>query len=229
MNDLVKANDIKSVTQSDNNSVIIENSISDDYNSSPQYQYREREIKHEEKMAEHKVRNTKFITIRVVVAVLAIFATVFVFTQFLHRRDPDYKMNQIAASVQRYNTLHRFDDARLELNKVTDKKKYKKRIKDLESLIEKAEEGYLKNNGVQAPVSSSYAKGKNYKEISEKFKNQGFKTIKSEPIYQKNKLFAKNKIGDVVGITIDGIDDFKSKTLFLKTDIVRISYYAGEG
>ena len=227
MNNLVNVDDRKSVANSESSSAsVIENPITDEHNS--YQQFRDKEIKHEEKMAEHKVRNTKLITLRVVVAFLAIFATVFVFTQYRRQKDPDYKMNQIAATVQRYNTLHRFDDARLELNKVTDKKKYKKRINELEKLIDKAEEGYLNNNGIQAPVSSSYAKGKNYKNIVDKFKKQGFKNIKTEPIYEKNGLIAKKKIGDVVGITIDGIDSFKAKTLFLKTDTVRISYYAGE-
>ncbi len=78
--------------------------------------------------------------------------------------------------------------------------------------------------GCKTPISSSEAKGKDYEEIAEAFKNKGFQNIEFE---KDEDLITgwMTKDGSIESISINGDDDFKAGEIYDEKVTVIIKYH----
>ena len=77
---------------------------------------------------------------------------------------------------------------------------------------------------VETPISAKAAKGENYVEIVERFKEAGFGNIETEADYDVI-LGWINSSGDIEKITIDGYDNFSEGGMYSVDAIIHIIYH----
>lgn len=151
-------------------------------------------------------------------------------------RREERKLSKIENEVRALIEEGRYDEALTRVEQIRyendwesePKKKWDKTREALKKEIKSKQKTYVDDFGIAVPMSSSDAKGMNYKNVVKQFEDAGFTNIQTVKLNEKSGLFSKAGIGDVKQISIDGDKSFKAGTKFISDSSIVISYYGLE-
>ena len=173
------------------------------------------------------------------IAFFAIMALIFIVTTAsgnMSVRREEHKLEKIENEVRTLISQGRYDEALTRVEQIRyendwstePKKKWDKTREALIKEIKSKQKTYVEDFGIAVPLSSSDAKGMNYKDVVKKLEEAGFTNIQTVRLNEKPGLFNKAGVDDVKQISIAEDKSFKAGTKFISDSSVIISYYGLE-
>ena len=131
----------------------------------------------------------------------------------------EHQLENLTEEVQTYIEDGNFEMARITANQIIDDSNWSDESRQKwdsirESLLESiTKQEILVGEKIYAGLSSKEVEGKNYSEIVDHFKQQGFTDIKTEKIEDLVTGWL-TKDGEVENVTINGLSDFEKESIF---------------
>lgn len=150
---------------------------------------------------------------------LLIIPFVMIISSSISHMTKEHQLENLTEEVQTYIEDGNFEMARITANQIIDDSNWSDESRQKwdsirESLLESiTKQEILVGEKIYAGLSSKEVKGKNYSEIVDHFKQQGFTDIKTEKIEDLVTGWL-TKDGEVENVTINGLSDFEKESIF---------------